>query len=438
MPSLFDPNGGDELIKFLMMAQAGQGIGNAFSQIGQLRRGQPVQGGGGNVTSGLPALIQLQMLSAAQKEKQQDKQKKQAGLQSLYGQYHPAAGGTPWTNPDTGQSMTGGGLMDTLPLSPQQRQAVSAMGLMGEHDKAASFMGTALADQKPTATIQEFEYAKKNGFKGSFEDFKRLGSSAPSNIQEWEYYNRLPPDQKRDYLTMKRANPYLNLGDVYAQPDPTKPGTAMGQFGVGLEPGRKITDERVITTPAIPGQTRGGELRPGGAMEAFTGAAQVPGGLGITELPPTRKDVEAKEKRAQQQQRAGDIVVDDIDRALSKSGFWTTGMAGATLKDISGTGARDMQGLLKTIKANIGFDRLQQMREASPTGGALGQVAVQEINYLQSVYGDLEQSQSREQFEYNLNRLKNTYLEIIHHGLGNRPQSTAPSATGGWSIKRID
>ena len=42
------------------------------------------------------------------------------------------------------------------------------------------------------------------------------------------------------------------------------------------------------------------------------------------------------------------------------------------------------------------------MRDASPTGGALGQVSERELGFLQSVFGSLDQSQSAEELAYNI------------------------------------
>jgi hypothetical protein len=47
------------------------------------------------------------------------------------------------------------------------------------------------------------------------------------------------------------------------------------------------------------------------------------------------------------------------------------------------------------------------MRDESPTGGALGQVAVQELNYLQAALGSLDQSQKPEVLISNLKKIKN-------------------------------
>ena len=87
---------------------------------------------------------------------------------------------------------------------------------------------------------------------------------------------------------------------------------------------------------------------------------------------------------------------------------------GGLLKAVPGTDAHKLGNLLQTIKGNIGFDYLQQMRENSPTGGALGQVSNQELSTLQSVFGSLEQTQRAEDLKYNLQLLNHVYNNIIH------------------------
>jgi hypothetical protein len=104
------------------------------------------------------------------------------------------------------------------------------------------------------------------------------------------------------------------------------------------------------------------------------------------------------------------IVGEDIDRALTMATSATTGFA-SLLSAIPGTPAHQLLQTLNTIKANVGFDKLQAMREASPTGGALGQVTEFENRLLQSVFGALEQSQNADELKFNLRRLKQTLLE---------------------------
>jgi hypothetical protein len=137
----------------------------------------------------------------------------------------------------------------------------------------------------------------------------------------------------------------------------------------------------------------------------------------------TKKGADAKAEQVRQKQQQGDMITQDIDRIfglLDNAFIPATGGVGAIASKIPGTNAADAARLLDGIKANIGFDKLAEMRAASPTGAALGSVTEKELQFLQSVVGSLEQSQSDDQFRFNLARLKNSYLDVIH-GLGKGP-----------------
>lgn len=95
-----------------------------------------------------------------------------------------------------------------------------------------------------------------------------------------------------------------------------------------------------------------------------------------------------------------------IDDAINSIGVTTSGTGGTALSYVPGTGAYDLSNTLDTIKANIGFDKLQSMRDNSPTGGALGQVSEFENRLLQSVRGSLQQGQSPAQLKRNLEQVK--------------------------------
>jgi hypothetical protein len=105
-----------------------------------------------------------------------------------------------------------------------------------------------------------------------------------------------------------------------------------------------------------------------------------------------------------------DNVIAKIDEVLPKVDALTAGFAGKPISKISGTEANDVRATIDTIKANIGFAELQEMRNNSPTGGALGNIAVQEITYLQSTMANLETSQSPEQLRKNLKSVKNQII----------------------------
>jgi hypothetical protein len=127
----------------------------------------------------------------------------------------------------------------------------------------------------------------------------------------------------------------------------------------------------------------------------------------------------AYEQKPEKDMSGPTIVNDSVDRALGLISPFTTGF-GAYLKNIPASDAKSLDTTLETIKANIGFDKLQAMREASPTGGALGQVSERELTSLQAVFGNLDQSQKDEDLKYNLMMLQAIYNDVVH-GKGNHP-----------------
>lgn len=118
----------------------------------------------------------------------------------------------------------------------------------------------------------------------------------------------------------------------------------------------------------------------------------------------------------------------EIDRALEQidaARLPTAGLPGAVLSAVPGTAAFNIRALLDTVRANIGFQQLNQMRQESPTGGALGNVTDRELMLLQAVLGNLSQAQTPDQLRQNLLNLRDTYEEVINFGLGKRPQGGA-------------
>lgn len=214
---------------------------------------------------------------------------------------------------------------------------------------------------------------------------------------------------------------------------PLEPTNAMREaqsLGVPLDQYYRMKGEatRPQTTVNV-GQSQYGKIPPGYQLvrDPETKAlsmSPIPGGPAAADA---REKAAKAEQRQEQAARYGDIVTEDVGRAIDLVKNATVPVAGfgALLQDVPGTPARNAKALIDTIRANVGFDKLQSMREASPTGGALGQVSNLENRLMQATIGNLEQSQSEEQLLYNLNRVRDTYLDIIH-GPGNRP---APETT---------
>lgn len=118
------------------------------------------------------------------------------------------------------------------------------------------------------------------------------------------------------------------------------------------------------------------------------------------------------------------VIINKAKDALSKVGPLTTGM-GSAIADIPlvgrGSQAKDLSSTVDTIKANLGFEQLAKMRQASPTGGALGQIAVRELEFLQAAVSNLNPDQSEPQVRANLNEVITRYQNWLDAVEGREP-----------------
>ena len=127
-------------------------------------------------------------------------------------------------------------------------------------------------------------------------------------------------------------------------------------------------------------------------------------------IPGGPKDTSQKNKAiAETAAMKAKLVTNKVDEALGETGFFSTGLTGTVLGMVPGTSAYNLDTTLDTIKANIGFNELQAMRQASPTGGALGQVAVRELDMLQSTIASLKKGQSQDKLRKGLEQVKTHY-----------------------------
>jgi hypothetical protein len=81
-----------------------------------------------------------------------------------------------------------------------------------------------------------------------------------------------------------------------------------------------------------------------------------------------------------------------------------TGLRGA-IPNIPGTAAADAQAKLNTLKSQVGFGVLQDMRNNSKTGGALGSVSDAEGKRLEANLAALENAQSEKQMKDSLRKI---------------------------------
>lgn len=126
------------------------------------------------------------------------------------------------------------------------------------------------------------------------------------------------------------------------------------------------------------------------------------------------------------QSRATDLAIETINSILGQSltpdgGFvqsgdslisgMNTGWA-ANTAGIKGTPAYSLEQKIAPLRAIIGFDNLQSMRDNSPTGGALGNITERENTLLQSLYGSLDPGQDPRQFAQSLQQVRDQLLQV--------------------------
>lgn len=186
--------------------------------------------------------------------------------------------------------------------------------------------------------------------------------------------------------------------------------------------GAMETKPSLLDRAGLYAQKSGGQMPSN--QPAFTGTPMIPGATPKTIQKKQEMDVEEQAKREQGFTKAqsalqgfkqqSQLVVDTIDKAINtatKPGSLATGY-GQALSSLPNTDARELNNYLNTIKANVGFDKLQQMRENSPTGGALGNVTENENKLLQAVNGALDPMQSG-QLVQNLGVIKQLYPVVM-------------------------
>lgn len=124
-------------------------------------------------------------------------------------------------------------------------------------------------------------------------------------------------------------------------------------------------------------------------------------------------------------------TVSAIDGLMGQIGGLTAGLGSMTAM-IPGTPARDFSSKLDTVKANIAFNELAAMREASKTGGALGAVSDREMQLLQSVLGGLDAGQSPSALRQQLQQAKESIQRWqAAGGQPNEPMRPVTSRPGG-------
>lgn len=166
-------------------------------------------------------------------------------------------------------------------------------------------------------------------------------------------------------------------------------------------------DVRKLMTPSIPAPDTSG-MNPADAAVARQESIKANAAL-QKEAAKTKVEKEAGRPKAEVGLLGlidqGQMMDETIRQAIAQTSGKTAGL-GSLINAVRGTPAYDLKATLDTIKADAAFDTLQQMRAASPTGGALGAVSEKELALLQAAKTAIDEAQSPAQLKANLEKYR--------------------------------
>ena len=121
-------------------------------------------------------------------------------------------------------------------------------------------------------------------------------------------------------------------------------------------------------------------------------------------------------------------VVVDAQRALDliDSNDLTTGLDAWALRNVPSTKAYALDQMVKSIQANIGIDKLLDIKAS---GAGLGQVPQSQLEMLASVLGQLNTAQDKATVRYNVQRVLDLYSDIVRQAGGEEALQAAVAAS---------
>lgn len=298
------------------------------------------------------------------------------------------------------------------------------------------FSAGSVADQRRQQQQQELQLQRER-----MAQTKMLAEREPESIRQLRAAG-IPQEKWGEYLYPKQQ-PELKEGKVtYREQDyPYQFNPRTGEYVWGpLGPPPNLQQQRAAPA-AAPAPAPAAVPAP----PATTGAAGAPAAAPSSDYPPDFDTWLPSAQKAYEAERAKKLAVetvkspaqeqnakvaasnvlsalDTIDKLVENKGglFPTTGVIGSKLTGLYQP-STNLDAALQTVKANVSIEKLNDMRKASATGGALGNVTEGEHRLLQSTIAALEQSQDAAQLKANLARVRATYEWVVNRRSPNEP-----------------
>jgi hypothetical protein len=186
----------------------------------------------------------------------------------------------------------------------------------------------------------------------------------------------------------------------------------------GLMPAKKsfrpATPEEAAKYGAVGGQFDAGTgkfdpINPPSTMSLVSNGE---GGMTFTQGP--AKGAAQEAARADNKLVSTDTLINAATQARELIGGTTTGIAGQALGNLAPTRAAELRRQVAVLKSTATIETLNQMRQSSPTGGALGNVTEGEGQMLAAKAGAIDPNARPEDFTRQLDDYERTLLRTVN------------------------
>lgn len=323
----------------------------------------------------------------------------------------------------------------------------SRMALIQQNEASLFKEKSELATEEKKQALGDFDLLAKSGSvdfdklkeQGLLEGYsKQTGKS--SGELELRFNAQLPKTEASDFRWGKNGEAYQYnkiTGEFLRRPDLDEGG------GTGFEGKVQMLGDQIFIIPdkftydPTNPKSQADQLKDQMIPYGKTGEFKVGGGITPTDI--TEPISLYQEERATRTIQSVDELYKKVDE--NKGIFGRT--AAMPIPDFLRSDAyRNFVAELDTLKSNIAFGELTAMREASKTGGALGQVSDREGQLLQSALGALSITQSPENFKLQLEKVKdsiNRWRETVgSKPIGEKNEETYTTQDGVEYVKGED
>jgi len=335
-------------------------------------------------------------------------------------------------------------------------------------------MASAPPQAKQPNSVQEYEYAKNDGYTGTYEQWVASGGSsgggekmgmspvwatdANGNPVLMQLSNQGGASQvqlPQGITPQRSAVQRVDLGDKIALIDAQ--GNFVGYIPKGVAPTQKIEDNRIITAPGVPSGapqvgapqpvTPGmvmsdspeqggiaGQMPPQMPGQGMPGQNMpIPGQPQVMELPPTRKEVQeaeaersASESAATQAVEKSNIMLEttqNIRNLLKGASAPATGTFSTVPGMFSNTNAGKVRSEIKTLQSGVAVGTLLRLKQASSTGASgFGALNKAELDLLLNEIGSLDADNTdAEILLKTLDRIDARYQQVMDNVLRTVP-----------------